>query len=1283
MINTQLILDLQHPVHPCAGDTPVTLKYDPPTGLGANPLQGFDGSDVDPFTRDLPNNRASECVDGWVRGMLQGSVIIRANRPFATNRGEPKPEWFTVSVSGGPVTVTGAAFSPDDSHVLKLELSREFAAGEAVTASYRRPQGESGLWNVDGKQLADVVNWPVTVRAREPALSVADASGAEGGSLAFAVTLDAASTSNVTVDYATADGSAAAAQDYTAVSGTLTFAAGETAKTVEVWTLTDSAAESDETLTLALSNASGASIADSEATGTVTDVPPPLTALFHGLPQSHDGSRLFTFEIRFSEEFDGLRLTALEAGGLVVTGGRIVDTKRTVRGQNRSVTVRVRPSSSDDLTLTLAAPADCTATGAICGREGRKLSASVSATVPGPATPEAPAASLPVLAISDARADEGGTLAFAVSLSQAATGIVTVDYATADGTATAGTDYTAASGTLTFAAGETEKTALVATLADRTLDDGETLTLTLSGVSGATLGTAAATGTIADVPPLPSVGVADARADEGDELEFAVTLSEATTVAVTVDYATSDGTASAGSDYVAASGSLRFAPGETSKSVAVNALTDGAVEDDETLTLTLSNPSGATLGSASATGTLVDVLPPLTASFEGMPAEHDGRRLFRFVLAFSDNFPGRFPYTTLRDSAFTVTNGRVRSAERVVKGENRRWRIGVRPASNDDVTITLAAGAVSTESGRPLANTVTATVRGPALLSVTDAEGTEGEDAGIDFAVILSRAASAPVTVNYATADETATAGEDYTAVSGTLAFAVGVTSMTVSVPLLDDVLDDGGETFVLRLSNPQGAAIQDGEGRATIRNSDPMPRAWTARFGRTVAVHVLDAVEARLDEASGSWVQVGGQRLGGPDVHETVRHLAPERSLWEEPEDPAGRTLAFRELLVGSAFHLVSNEEDQVTGPRLSAWGRVATSGFDGQEEKVTLDGTVTTATLGVDGAWKRWLSGLVFAYSEGDGSFSHLDMAGGDLESSLASVHPYVAYRLSDRVRLWGMVGYGSGDLQLRLQDRSMDTDLSMTMGALGMRGSLLDPSRVGGLELAVRSDVLWMGMDSAAAQGLAETQADASRLRLVLEGSRPIALAGGGSFTPSLEVGLRHDAGDAETGSGLEVGGSLVYASAWGLSIEASVRGLLAHEDADYEEWGASGALRYDPGRKGRGFTASIAPAWGQTAGGASSLWSQPAAAGLPGTDPLAPAAAGRLDAELGYGMAALQGRGLLTPYARVGLTEGANQAWHLGTRLAVAESLNLSLEAGRRAREGEAAAHEIALLATLGW
>ena len=105
---------------------------------------------------------------------------------------------------------------------------------------------------------------------------------------------------------------------------------------------------------------------------------------------------------------------------------------------------------------------------------------------------------------------------------------------------------------------------------------------------------------------------------------------------------------------------------------------------------------------------------PLTASFKNVPTGHDGKRLFSFELRFSENFPGRLDYKKLRDEAFQVENGSVKKAARVAKGRNQRWTISVRPSSSEDVVITLATGAVSTESGRALSNTTTVTVQGPA-----------------------------------------------------------------------------------------------------------------------------------------------------------------------------------------------------------------------------------------------------------------------------------------------------------------------------------------------------------------------------------------------------------------------------------------------------------------------------------------------------------------------------------------------------------------------------------------
>ena len=223
-----------------------------------------------------------------------------------------------------------------------------------------------------------------------------------------------------------------------------------------------------------------------------------------------------------------------------------------------------------------------------------------------------------------------------------------------------------------------------------------------------------------------------------------------------------------------------------------------------------------------------------------------------------------------------------------------------------------------TSSGNPSSDMLSvSTLAADPSLSVADAEGNEGAGAAITFAVTLDRAASGAVTVEYATADGTATAGEDYTATSGTLTFAAGVLSQSVAVALLDDAIDEGRETFTLQLSNATGAQIADSEATGTIINSDSMPKAWTARFGRSVAVHVVDAVEQRLEEQvpSESWAQVGGHQLaGGADVMESMRRLAPDRDLWAQPDTVGapGQDMTPRQLLLGSAFHLVSNGEGE-----------------------------------------------------------------------------------------------------------------------------------------------------------------------------------------------------------------------------------------------------------------------------------------------------------------------------------------------------------------------------------
>ena len=575
---------------------------------------------------------------------------------------------------------------------------------------------------------------------------------------------------------------------------------------------------------------------------------------------------------------------------------------------------------------------------------------------------------------------------------------------------------------------------------------------------------------------------------------------------------------------------------------------------------------------------------------------------------------------------------------------------------------------------------------------VSDTRVTEGPGASLAFTVRLNRVAQHTVTVDYATADGSATADSDYTPVNGTLTFAARETTKTVTVPILDDAHDEAEETLTLTLSRGVGASVLDAEATGTIENTDPLPQAWLARFGRTVAGHVMDAVEDRLRGPAEPHVTVGGYRLPwGAAAEETPQ--APEagggwagglgaEELW--PDSYAGtdqrlgqsRTITLREILLGSSFRLMLGDEDAQPGAlRLTAWGRVAGTQFNGRDGTLDLGGDVLTGTLGVDGQGDRWLAGVLMSHSLGDGSFA-MDGIGalgsGELDTALTSIHPYGRYTVNDRLDVWGVLGYGWGDLTLELgTDTTLETDMDLVMGAFGGRGVLLSAEETWGVEVATRTDAMFTRMTSEAVAGLESTEADAHRVRLILEGTRGFTWAAGQSLTPSVELGLRHDWGDAETGFGLELGGRVQYANpAWGLTIEGAARGLLAHEDSAYEELGAWGTIQVTPGADGQGLALTLAPTWGAASNGVESLWGRQDMAGLAPQEPTR-TAGGRLEAEVGYGLVVPFGSDLVTPYVGLAAAEG-ERIYRLGGRWAggteVQASLGLASESGRTWRVG---------------
>ena len=686
---------------------------------------------------------------------------------------------------------------------------------------------------------------------------------------------------------------------------------------------------------------------------------------------------------------------------------------------------------------------------------------------------------------------------------------------------------------------------------------------------------------------------------------------------------------------------------------------------------------------------------PLTASFEGMPEAHDGESAFRFRVAFSEPLSwmnGR----RLREDVVAVSGGRATSAGRV----NRRrdlWQLTVEPDSPADVTVTLAAGAachspaaVCTSDGRALSNTISATVRGPVAVSVADARAREGEDETIDFAVSLSRAASATVAVSYATADGSATAGEDYTRSGGMLRFAPGETAKTVSVPVLDDAVDEGAETLTLRLLNASGAVIADGVATGTIENADPLPAAWLARFGRTAAGQVLAAVGERLRGGGQPQATVAGRRLQAVDAEAVAAAQAAYERAWAErlqegrlQERP--RALAVRDLVAGSSFSVAAAGAEP--GGRWTVWGRGAWSHFAGSAGggALQVDGDVVSATAGADYEQGAVLAGLALAYSTGSGAYDHDSERSGTVASTLLSVHPYARLALHERLAVWGLFGYGLVG-HLALDDAAADaveTGTGLLLGAFGVDGLLLAAAQSGGLELAARADALLLRMSSEAATGLAASEADLSRWRLLLEASYAGLPLLGGELRPALAVGGRYDAGAAETGAGLVLGGRVSYAlPAWGLTLSAGGEGLLVHEEEGFREWGAGGSLHFDPGAPGRGLALSVAPSWGVAASGAGRLWALPDAATLaPAAAQPAPGA--RLAAELSYGLDAPGAAGALTPYAGVTLAAGGGRVVRVGGRMGLDSGLAVSLEGTRAEPVSATARHTLALAATLSW
>jgi Calx-beta domain-containing protein len=451
--------------------------------------------------------------------------------------------------------------------------------------------------------------------------------------------------------------------------------------------------------------------------------------------------------------------------------------------------------------------------------------------------------STPALSISDATVVEGNggavNAVFTLSLSSPSGQNVTVNVATQDGTATAGVDYVAQAGPVTLPPGTVSLPVSVPVFGDLLAEPNETFLVNLSGAVNATIADGQGQGTIIDDDSAPAISINDVTVVEGNagttNATFIVSLSSPSGQTVTVDYTTQDGTATAGSDYTAAGGTLSFPPGTTVLPLPVAVIGDTAPEANETYFVNLSNPVNATVADGQGLGTIADddtgvVLfindvtvaegnaGTTTATFTvslssgvGQQVTVDFATADGTATAPADYLPGGgtliFPPGSTTQNVSVTVNGDL------LDEPDETFLVNLSNPTNATIADGVGVGTITDDDPPP-------------ALSIGDAAVTEGDatPATATFTVTLGAPSGQTVTVNYGTADGTAVAGADYVTTAGTLTFPPGTVVQTLDVTVLGDLLDEPDETFLVNLSNPVNATVADGQGVGTIQDNDPGP---------------------------------------------------------------------------------------------------------------------------------------------------------------------------------------------------------------------------------------------------------------------------------------------------------------------------------------------------------------------------------------------------------------------------------------------------------------------------
>lgn len=749
----------------------------------------------------------------------------------ATLRFEPgeTEQTFTVSVNGDTVGETDETFNV----VLSKPIGAVIADGQAIGT----------IENDDEPPML-------------PEVSIADASTIEGNagvtSVALTITLSEASKLPVSMNYATADDTANDGEDYVAASGAVTFSPGQTSKTVSIVVLGDTQFEPDETLTVSLSNIKNAALdkADAELTIVNDDLSGPgLTIVDASVSEGSAGSRLLSFGIELSAtssatvtvDYATIDGTAI-ASGLSATGGvdyvAASDSLTFAPGETyKQVDVTVYGDTLNE--------ADETITVELFNGVGASV---VDPQAVGTIVNDDAAPSITIEDVSLLEGAAGTKMAtFAVSLAPSSGRSVSVNFYTSNGTALSGSDYVTASGTLTFEPGETSGLVSVTINGDLLSEADELFYVNLSGAQNASINDDLASGTVLSDDALPLITIDDVALLEGDagttNALFTVSLSASSGQDITVDWTTSNGTATSVQDFTALNGVLLFQAGTVTRTISIPVKGDTTDEPNETFEVDLSNPLRASLSDAHGLGTIItddSTLPGLNIDDASVTEQNAGSTTLTFTVTLDTVSAQQVTVNYLaangtasagsdyQAKSGTLTFGIGVTTQTVaitVNGEtlhepDETLSVSLSAAANAYVADGLGIGTIEDDDSAP-------------SVAINDVTLTEGnaDTKNATFTVSLSAPSGFQVAVSFATADGTALEGgaasagqDDYEASSDAIVFLPGETSAQIIVPINGDLVPEPSETFLVQLSAADNATISDAQGQGTITNDDALP---------------------------------------------------------------------------------------------------------------------------------------------------------------------------------------------------------------------------------------------------------------------------------------------------------------------------------------------------------------------------------------------------------------------------------------------------------------------------